>query len=176
MKILKWLLGTVLALVAVLLLGGLLLPPGFSVVRSTVVAAPADKVYTLVADPRGWKQWSVWNRRDPAMQITYAGPPSGTDAVWEWKSATEGDGRMRFTTAVPGQRVAYDLFFPDFGTTSRGDFVFATEGSGTKVTWTMNGDIGKNPLFRWMGLFADRMVGQDFEAGLTNLKALAEAK
>lgn len=176
MRILKWVLGGVLALAAVLLLGGLLLSPNFRVVRSTVVAAPPDKLYALVADPRGWKQWGVWSRRDPAMQITYSGPPSGAGAAWAWKSASEGDGKMSFTEAVPGQRVAYDLYFPDFGTTSRGDLVFAAEGSGTRVTWTMNGDIGKNPLFRWMGLFADGMVGKDFEAGLANLKALAEAK
>ena len=45
---------------------------------------------------------------------------------------------------------------------------------GTQVTWTMNGDMGANPLYRWMGLFMDKMVGPDFDAGLANLKALAE--
>ena len=49
-----------------------------------------------------------------------------------------------------------------------------TYGSSTRVTWTMNGDMGSNPLFRWMALGADRMVGKDFEAGLANLKAVAE--
>ena len=75
---------------------------------------------------------------------------------------------------APGSRVAYDLYFPDFGTTSRGDLRFVAEGSGTRVTWTMDGDMGSNPLFRWFALFADGMVGQDFEAGLTHLKELAE--
>jgi hypothetical protein len=51
---------------------------------------------------------------------------------------------------------------------------FTPDGTGTKVTWTMNGDMGSNPLFRWMALFMGRMVGPDFEAGLANLKALAE--
>jgi len=40
----------------------------------------------------------------------------------------------------------------------------------------MNGDMGINPLLRWVALFADSMVGKDFEAGLSNLKALAEQK
>ncbi len=174
MKVVKWLLFAVLGLVVVLVAGGLVLSPKFTVSRSTLVAAPAEQLYALVANPRGWKAWSVWNRRDPAMQITYSGPESGAGAAWAWKSSTEGDGKMTFTAAEPGKRVAFDLYFPDFGTTSTGELTFAAEGSATRVTWTMNGDMGSNPLFRWMALFADGMVGKDFEAGLSNLKVVAE--
>ena len=174
MKIVKWLLIVVLGLAAVLALGGMVLSPKFKVTRSVLVVAPPDKVYALVANPRGWKEWSVWNRRDPQMQMTYTGPESGAGAGWAWKSASEGDGKMSFTAAEPGKRVAFELYFPDFGTTSTGELTFAAEGSGTRVTWTMNGNMGTNPLFRWIALFADRMVGKDFEAGLGNLKAVAE--
>lgn len=174
MKALKWIAGLAAALVAVLLLGGLALSPKFTVTRSVQVQAPAEKVYALVAEPRRWKEWSAWNRRDPAMQITYSGPPSGAGAAWEWKSASQGDGRMTFTAAEPSQRVAYDLYFPDFGTTSQGDFRFTAADGGTRVAWTMNGDMGRNPLFRWMALFADGMVGKDFDEGLAQLKVQAE--
>lgn len=174
MKVLKWLLGTVLLLAAVLLIGGLLLSPKFTVTRSVTLAAPPDKVYALVADPRRWKEWTVWNRRDPAMAIEYFGPPSGAGAGWAWKSQSEGDGRMTFTAAEAPRRVVYDLYFPDFGTTSSGELGLEPAGAGTKVTWVMNGDMGKNPLFRWFALNADSMVGRDFEGGLQGLKALAE--
>ncbi len=175
MKILKWLLGIVVVLAAVLLLGGFMLPSGFTVQRSANIAAPPDKVYELVADPKRWKDWGEWNRRDPGMTITYSGPASGPGAVWEWKSKSEGDGRMTFTAAEPVTRVAFDLFFPDFGTTSHGELKFPPEGAGTKVVWTMNGDMGGNPLYHWFALFADRMVGKDFEGGLANLKRVAES-
>lgn len=174
MKIVKWILGLVAVLAVLLLGGGLLLPSTFTVQRSATLGAPPQKVYEAVADPRRWNEWGEWNRRDRQMQITYFGPPSGAGAGWEWKSKSQGDGRMTFTAAEPGQRVAFDLFFPDFGTTSKGELRFAPEGSGTKVTWTMNGDMGKNPLFHWMALFMDGMVGKDFEAGLANLKGVVE--
>jgi uncharacterized protein YndB with AHSA1/START domain len=174
MKWLKILLALVVGLVVLLAAGGALISPKFSVTRSAVVAAPAEKVYGLVADPRRWKAWSVWNRRDPAMAITYTGPDSGVGAAWEWKSQSQGDGKMTFTAAEPGKRVAYDLYFPDFGTTSQGDLRFTPEGTGTRVTWTMNGDMGSNVFFHWMALFADGMVGKDFEAGLAGLKQEAE--
>ncbi len=174
MRIVKWIVIVLLALAAVLVGGGALLSPKFTVARSISIAAPPEKVYALVADPRGWKQWSVWNRRDPAMSIEYFGPASGAGAGWAWKSKSEGDGRMSFTAAEPGRRVAYDLYFPDFGTTSNGDLTMVPEGAGTKVTWTMNGDMGSNPLFRWIALNADSMVGKDFAAVLTGLKEVAE--
>jgi uncharacterized protein YndB with AHSA1/START domain len=174
MKIIKWLLGLVVVLGLVLVGGGLLLSSNFSVTRSVSIQAPPEKIYPLIADPRQWKQWSVWNQRDPAMDITYSGPPSGTGAGWAWKSQSEGDGRMTFTAAEPGQRLAYDLYFPDFGTTSGGELRLKPENSATQVTWVMNGNMGSNPLFRWMALFADGMVGKDFEAGLSNLKRVAE--
>ena len=174
MKLLKIAVLVLLALLALLYGGGMLLSPKFSVSRSVQVAAPAERIYPLIASPRQWKAWSVWNQRDPAMAIDYSGPESGVGAVWAWKSRSEGDGRMSFTAAEPPHRIAYDLYFPDFGTTSTGELRLAPNGSGTTVTWTMDGDMGKNPLFRWIALFADRMVGGDFEAGLAHLKSVAE--
>lgn len=174
MKWLKRLLGAVIVLALILVVGGLMLSPKFNITRSTVVNAPADKIYPLVASPRQWKAWSAWNQRDPAMKIDYSGPESGTGAVWAWKSGSEGDGKMTFTGAEPPKRVGYELYFPDFGTTSTGEFRFEAEGSGTRVTWVMNGDMGRNPLNRWFALMMDGMVGKDFDQGLKNLKALAE--
>ena len=39
----------------------------------------------------------------------------------------------------------------------------------------MEGDLGRSPINRWFGLFMDRLVGPDFEAGLANLKRISEA-
>ncbi|MGE3652191.1 MAG: SRPBCC family protein [Reyranellaceae bacterium] len=103
-----------LALIVLFFAGGYLLSPKFTVVRSVVIQASADKVYALMADPRRWKEWSVWNRRDPAMAIEYSGPESGAGAVWSWKRKCESDGKMTFAAAEPGKRVAFDLFFPAF--------------------------------------------------------------
>jgi hypothetical protein len=158
MRILKWAGGVIIVLVVLLAVVGFFLPATFTVVRSAEIAAPPDKVYALVADPRSWKQWSAWNRRDPQMLIEYGGPPAGMGAKWTWKS----------------KRVAFDLYFPDFGTTSKGELRFEPLSAGTRVTWTMNGDMGRNPLYHWFALGADSMVGKDFAEGLAGLKAVAE--
>jgi uncharacterized protein YndB with AHSA1/START domain len=173
----KWLLRIVLGvvvLVVVLAAVGLLLPSQYKVQRSLDIAAPADKVYALIVDPREWKRWTVWNRRDPAMKMEYSGPPSGGGAKWSWQSASEGSGSMEFTDARPAERIAYRLSFPEFGMQSNGVLSIAPAGGGVRVTWTNEGDLGSSPVNRWFGLMMDRMVGPDFEGGLVNLKRLAE--
>lgn len=174
MKTMKWIVGIAVVLAVIVFGGGMAISPNFVVTRSVVINAPADKVYALIEDPRAWKRWSVWNQRDPAMQMEYRGPQTGNGAQWSWTSKTEGDGAMTFVGAVPGKRLGYELYFPDFGTTSTGALELEAQDNATRITWSMQGDMGSNPLFRWMSLMADRMVGKDFEAGLANLKTLAE--
>jgi len=174
----KWLIRTIVGLVilvAVLLGIGMVLPSQFRVERTATINAPADKIYALLADPREWKRWTVWNQRDPAMKVTYGGPPSGAGAKWSWQSKSEGNGEMEFTEAVPGQRMGYKLSFPDMGMTSRGAVTLTPGAGGVKVSWSNEGDMGANPVNRWFGLFMDRLVGPDFQAGLANLKRLAES-
>lgn len=153
---------------------GLALPAHFKVERSVTIAAPAEKVYPLIAAPSQWKRWSAWNQRDPKMQIEYAGPAAGAGARWTWRSKTEGNGQMEFTEAVPSQRLAYRLSFPESGMQSTGLLRLEPQGSGVRVSWSNEGNMDANPVNRWFGLFMDRLVGPDFEAGLTNLKRLAE--
>lgn len=153
---------------------GLALPAHFKVERSVTIAAPAEKVYPLIAAPSEWRRWSAWNQRDPKMQIEYAGPAAGAGARWTWRSGSEGNGEMEFTEALPSQRLAYRLSIPEFGMQSTGLLSIEPQGSGVRISWSNEGNMGASPVNRWFGLFMDRMVGPDFEAGLTNLKRLAE--
>jgi hypothetical protein len=59
----KWFGRIALALIAV---AGLLLPSAFKVQRSVQMAATAERIWPLIADPRRWKRWSVRNCRGPA--------------------------------------------------------------------------------------------------------------
>ena len=173
MKIFKWLLVAVGVFAAILLAGAMLIDPKFHVERSTTINAPASKVYPLVAAPKAWPKWAVWNQRDPYMKIDFSGPESGQGAKWAWVSKTEGSGNMEFTAAEPDKSITYVLAFPEMGMKSGGQLTFTPEGNATRVRWTNGGEVG-HLLARWFVPFFDKMVGPDFEAGLAGLKALAE--
>ena len=174
MKIVQWTLAVIGGIALLILAAGLVLPSSFSVQRSVEINASPRKVYDLVVEPRRWKDWSVWTRRDPDMRITYGGPPFGMGAKWSWVSKTEGSGSMEFTRVEPDRSVEYALSFPEFGMKSTGALRLEPAGNATRVTWTNSGDVGGNPLKHYLALMMDRMVGPDFEAGLANLKSLAE--
>lgn len=176
MKVLLRILVGLVVLVLALLAAGFLLPANFKVERSATIAAPPSIVYAQIAAPKAWNSWAVWNQRDPAMQITYSGPESGTGAKWAWVSKTEGNGEMEFTKTTPDSEVVYSLYFPDFDMRSTGTLTLTPEGAGTKVRWTNEGTLGNNPINRWFGLFMDKMVGPDFEAGLRGLDTLSQSR
>ena len=174
MNILKALFALLLGALVLLMMGSFLLSPDYAVSRSTLVNAPADKVFPLINSSQGWARWGVWYRRDPQMQITPSGPAEGVGAAWSWKSESQGNGTMKLTDLVAGQKVVYELAIEDFDP-SQGTLELQPEGTGTRVTWTMQGRMSSY-TGRWFALFMDKLVGPDFEAGLGNLKQLAEAE
>lgn len=174
MKLLQWALAIIGTFALAIAGMGLAMPSKFAVSRTIAIRAPADKVYDYIADPRNWKLWSVWHARDPGMDVTYSGPDFGQGAKWSWKSETEGSGQMEFTRVEPNNRVEYALFLRDFNLKSSGAFTVWREGEATRVTWSNAGDVGSNPLKHYLAVMMDDMVGPDFEAGLANLKKLAE--
>ncbi|MCP5271344.1 MAG: SRPBCC family protein [Burkholderiaceae bacterium] len=172
MKILKFLLGLVVLLAAAVFGGALLIDPAYEVSRSVQVQAAPEKIYPLVDSSAGWSRWGVWYQRDPQMKVTETGAARGAGAAWSWTSESQGNGAMTLTAAEPPQRVAYELRIDGFAP-SQGDLTLVPDGAATRVTWRMHGTMD-NLLGRWFGLFMERLVGPDFDAGLANLKALAE--
>jgi uncharacterized protein YndB with AHSA1/START domain len=175
MKIVQWTLAFIGALALAAVAIGFFLPSTFEVKRSILIDAPEARIYDAIVDPREWKKWSVWTRRDPHMDIDYSGPPFGQGARWAWKSRSEGSGSMEFRRVEPNRRIEYSLNFADFNVRSTGEFQLQPGTGGVRVTWSNRGDVGSNPLKHFLAASMDRLVGPDFEAGLANLKTLAES-
>lgn len=167
-----------LALAVAALLGYAALQPDTLVVqRSETIQAPVARVQALVQDFHAWEQWSPWDRLDPQMKRAYAGAPSGKGAVYEWQGNDDvGSGRMTITDVDEGKSVAIQVTFSEpWHADNRALFRFASNGSATQVTWSMtDADRGFGSKLAGLVMDMDAAIGKDFEAGLENLKALAE--
>lgn len=159
--------------IVTLILIAYLLPARQSVQRHRDIEAPAARIWPLIANPKAWQQWAAWNQRDPAMKITYEGSESGAGAKWTWDSNSEGKGSMTFDTAETEKLLTYTLSFPDMGSAAKGRIELTPQGSGTRVTWSFETDLGNNPVMRWFGLALPGFVGKDFDEGLANLERQA---
>ena len=172
---------TTVALIIVCLVGLLLAyastrPGAIHVQRAATIKAPADAIFPLINDFHQWTAWSPWEKRDPALKRTYGGAQSGAGAIYEWDGNKQvGQGRMEITESSPPSRIAIQLdFIKPFEGHNVAEFTLVPQNGATQVHWAMR---GPSPyVARLMGIFfnMDKMIGQDFEAGLANLKAAAE--
>ncbi len=167
----------VLALAAVGVCGyAAVQPDTIHVERSATIAAPADVTLSLVSDLHQWAAWSPWEKLDPNMRRTFAGPPSGVGASYAWAGNDKvGEGRMTITDVKPQQVTIKLEFLKPWEATNTTTFVTSADGASTKLTWAMDGPA--NFMTKLMCVFMpmDKMVGPDFEKGLAQLKPLAEA-
>ena len=166
----------VVAIVVVLIMAAMR-PNEFSVKRSTAISAPADRIFPLIADFRQWPAWSPWAKIDPNMKRTLSGAASGPGAVYEWQGSSKvGQGRMEIREVAPPSKVVIQLdFIKPFEGHNITEFALAPRESMTDVTWVMH---GPSPFVsKVMGVFVDmdRLIGKDFEKGLAQMKAAAEA-
>jgi len=166
-------LGAILAIFAIVVATR---PGEFRYERSLAMSAPVDAVFPLVNDFHNWKDWSPWDKLDPSQKTTYDGPASGVGAKYGWNGNDDvGEGRMSITDAKANENVKIKLeFIRPFAAVNDTEFLFKPEGSGTKVSWVMSGT--NNFMSKAFGMFVDmdKMLGSDFDKGLTQMKVLAE--
>ncbi|MBX9945394.1 MAG: SRPBCC family protein [Reyranella sp.] len=170
------------AIIAVLVVGVLIYaaskPDSFRVQRSASIKAPPDKIFALINDLRAWNAWSPYEKKDPAMKRTFSGASSGKGAIYEWDGNNQvGKGRMEITETTPPGKILIKLdFIKPFEGHNTAEFTMEPKGDDTVVTWAMYGPAAF--MTKLIGIFMnmDAMIGNDFAAGLANLKVVAEKK
>jgi uncharacterized protein YndB with AHSA1/START domain len=172
---------TVIGIVAVVLLAALFIyaatkPDVFRVQRAASIKAPPEKIFPFVNDLHRFGAWSPYGKKDPAMKRTFSGPESGSGAVYEWDGDKNvGQGRMEISDTSPPSRVTIRLdFLRPFEAHNMVEFTLAPKGDATDVTWAMQGPVPYVAKIMHVFFDMDSMVGKDFEAGLANLKSIAE--
>ncbi len=174
---LKNILITVAIIISVLAVVVALQPAEFRVARSAIMSAPAQVVYAQVEDLRKWEAWNPWQKIDPAMKLTFAGPATGPGASYSWVGNNQvGEGRLTIIESRPNDLVRIKLeFMKPFAATNTAQFTFKPEGDKTAVTWSMQGNNNFIAKALHLVMNMDKMVGGQFEKGLADLKLVAEA-
>ena len=97
-------------------------------------------------------------------------------ATYAWDGNKDvGQGSMTIAESAPPAKLELALdFVKPFEAHNRVQFILQPKGPATRVTWSMQGDVPFLAKLVHMVLDMDKMVGQDFEAGLAAMKAAAE--
>ena len=149
---------------------------GYAVSRSTTVVADPARLHGLINSFHEWTAWSPWEDIDPELDRDYSGPDSGVGAHYAWSGNRKaGQGAMEITASTPDEIDIRLDFLKPWKATNQVVFTLIPAVDGTEVTWLMTGE--QRGLMALVGKVVpmDRLVGKDFEKGLTRLKAVAEA-
>ncbi len=151
-------------------------PGTFPIARSISIKAPQEKVFALINDLHQWEGWSPWEKVDPNVKRTYNNVANGKGAVYEWEGDRNvGQGRMEITDSSPYSKIVIKLdFIKPFEGHNTVEFLLASQGESTVVTQTMYGE--NNFMSKLMGVVfnPEKMIGDKYQEGLDNLKAIAE--
>lgn len=167
--------GVVIAAAVVLVLAANQ-PDTFRIQRATTIKAPPEKIFPLINDFGRWSEWSPWEKKDPAMKRTFSASMSGRGATYAWDGDSNvGKGSLKIAESTPPSKVALNLDFEKpFEAHNMVMFTLQPQGADTKVIWDMSGTPSFCAKIVHMFFGMDRMVGRDFEAGLSAMKAAAE--
>jgi hypothetical protein len=170
-KILLWVLGILVVAVVILSFIG---PKTFKMTRSIYIQADRAVVWQNVSLWEKQKAWSPWVAKEPSMKITIDGTDGEVGSKYSWESKTQGNGHQEITASKPMEFRTAKMNF-GWGMESMSDFELKDSTTGTIISWNMYGD--NNFMARAMGVFMnmEKMVGPDFENGLTNLKKICES-
>jgi len=167
----------IMVLLLVVLAVASLLPRQITVTREVVVAAPPERIFAQLNSLQKAAAWSPWTSIDPKLQTSFAGPPEGVGNRMTWTSADPrvGSGTEEIIVSVPGDRVESAVESSEMGVATSWR-VLKPDGKDTRVTWGLLADLGSSPMVRYRGLALGKAIGDDFEKGLANLKALVETE
>jgi hypothetical protein len=174
----KTILIVLVVIIAIPLIIALLMKKEYGVIREVVINKPKSEVFNYIKYLKNQDNFSKWATMDPNMKKEYRGEDGAVGFVSAWDSEQKnvGKGEQEIKKLIEGERIEYELrFIKPFQSTSLAYMTTETISENqTRVKWGFNGKM--NYPMNIMLLFMDmeKMIGNDFATGLSNLKTIVE--
>lgn len=168
----------VVLVVAALLISALFTEKEYVVEREILIQKPKHAVFDFIKLLKNQDNFSKWATMDPAMKKEYRGTDGAVGFISAWESTNKkvGKGEQEIAAIIEGERIDFNLRFikPFPGEAKAYMSTESIDENKTLVRWGLESGM-KYPL-NIMLLFMnmDKMMGNDLETGLANLKAILE--
>ena len=149
----------------------------FKYEREITINRSHDAVFAYLKSLRNFKNWNPFLKKDAQVRTEYHGTDGEVGFTASWDGNRDvGSGEQEITKIVEGQKIEFELRFkkPFRATNSA---YFAAESLGetqTKVRWAMSGKSSFPMSVFSLFINCDKMIGKEFEAGLSQLKSVIE--
>lgn len=174
MKILKYLLYLVGALVLIGVILGIVGPKSFDVHRSAIVAGTPEQVWPYVSSLKNMQLWSPWAEKDTAMTVEYSGTDGAVGSSVAWSGNKKvGIGSQTIAVLEPNSYAETNLVFKEPMESAFSGYTRLKDTTGgTYITWGIKGENGFMGRIYGSLMNMDKMMAPDFERGLTKLTEL----
>lgn len=162
------------AAVGVLLVIAARRPDDFYAARSMKIAAPVGHLHALINDLRQMNRWNPYALRQKDGGVRYSGPEAGPGATFHF-DGRGGTGYVSVTDSSPSLVGMRLVMTKPIAGDNRVEFQLKPAGAETEVTWAMRGAQTMPGKILSLFVNCERMMARDFDEGLANLKAIAEA-
>ncbi len=176
MKLFKIFAG-IMGFFALVFLVSLFFPRQYKIERSAVINLPVQETYAYLNQIENWQEWSPWNKNlDSTMSFFYSQHKTGTGAAQYFKGDLIGVGRFRIIENIANEKIKFNLSLDQGFMNINQTFYFKPMDGKTQLSWVDEGDVGFNPIFRFM--LPTRIENSEiaFEEGLMTIKRAAERK
>ena len=172
MKILKKILFALLGFISLYVIANVFFPKKFEVEKSIYINTSPILVFEQVNNFKNWENWDPWLQKEPLMKLDYNEIASGIGAVKMWQSENSSNGKMEILESSFIDFVKFKITIEGWNSFN-GTISLQASDDGVKVSWKDSGNL--NFLIRVMGPLFNKLIGQDLEQGLNNLKIYCES-
>lgn len=156
---------------ATLALVAWLLPRRLAVSRSAIVHGTPEEIRPLLAGFRARQAWIPWSESDPNATYEYGGSDGALGSTMRFEGKEVGKATLTLVRNDEREVVAEMNYVAPLPMATQDRFVLEPVGEGlTRVTWSNEGPLPFGPA-RLFAVFADRVIGPDYEKGLARLDA-----
>ena len=150
-------------------------PNTYYVKRTVEINTPVDSAFAFMSNLHNWPSWSLWNTAtDSSLTTFYNKQTVGLGARQYFHGSLIGEGRFEVITYEQNKTVGYNLYMNQGEASANGKFVFETINNKTLLHWIDSGDVGNNPLFRYMLSSKVASTEKTFDDGLKRIKDVLE--
>lgn len=177
MKLLKRILFFILFLVGAALITALFVSKNLDVERQIVINKPKPQVFDYVKLLKNQNNYSVWAKMDPNMKTNFTGTDGAVGFISAWEGNKDvGKGSQIITSIVEGDKIETDLkFIEPWESTAKAYMITnAVNDSTTKVVWGFKSKMAYPMNITKLFMNMEKMLGDDYEKGLANLKLVLE--
>lgn len=166
-----------LSIVLLIVVIGLLLPSSYHVERSIRITGSSKVIFPYFNKLQKWSSWTSLNvNKDYSLQQEFTGSNQGIGSEMAYHGDKLGKGKIKIVDNELNDHVYFSLLINNRFQTDGNIKIESKSDTDSRVTITLDGDVGFHLPNRYIILMMNNIAGSLFQESLNRLKLVIESK